>query len=66
MLRCKNCGRTVWEQIIGAPGYEMVGTGNYFHHHNGSNMCFPYQVAEVDEDNPSQEYIPEPQLEVVA
>ena len=56
MKRCKLCLRTVWEQVVGLPGRELEGTGIYYHHHNGSQLCFPNQVAEVDEDNPGQDY----------
>ena len=56
ITRCKHCGRTVWEQISGAPPNPCAGTGIFFHHHNGDRLCFPYQMAEVDDDNPGQEW----------
>lgn len=62
--RCKNCGRTVWEQMGQYKG-EWVRTDIYFHHHNGSEYCYPYTRAEVDDDNPRQDYfyVPEPEPE---
>jgi len=63
--RCRHCGRTVWEQISGAPPNPLEGTGIYYHHHNGCRECFPYQQAEVDEDNPAQEWPVEPEPELV-
>jgi hypothetical protein len=61
MMRCKNCGRTVWEQHSGIPG--RPETGIYFHHHNWNMLCFPTQKAEVDDDNPCQSYLVEPEPE---
>lgn len=54
MTRCKHCGRTVWEQL-------PAGSGLWHHHHNWNRLCFPNQLAEVDEDNPEQEYPVEPE-----
>jgi hypothetical protein len=56
MKRCKLCLRTVWDQYIGIPGRHLEPSGIYYHHHNGMRECYPYQVAEVDEDNPGQNY----------
>jgi len=39
----------VWEQL-------PEGSGIYHHHHNWDRLCFPNQVAEVDEGNPRQEW----------
>lgn len=67
MMRCKNCGRTVWERISGLPGRENEGTGLYIHHHNGLDLCFPYLRAEVDTDLPHEEFrVPEPEPETIA
>jgi hypothetical protein len=61
-MRCKNCLRTVWEQASGLPGGLPQGSGNYYHHHNGSNMCFPFQVAEVDPNDSYEAMALEPEL----
>ena len=67
-LRCKHCGRRVYEQITGAPPRPCEGTGIYVHMHSNSAFCFPFQRAEVDEDNPGWEYEvpPEPKAGLVA
>jgi hypothetical protein len=54
--RCKHCGRTVWERALGIPGRETEGSGMFIHHHNWDALCFPNQIAEVDERNPYQSW----------
>jgi hypothetical protein len=45
------------------PPRPLEGSGIFIHLHNWNELCFPFQKAEVDDDNPGWDYpiVPQPE-----